>query len=70
MNKGLLREFNRQWTGNRKRGGITVYRLAQETGVSQQTIHRWRQGLTVLSVDNAEKLAKALNVKIKLERQK
>jgi len=44
--------------------GITPYRVAKETGVSQVTLSDWKNGRTTPRVHTLQKIAKYLGVKI------
>lgn len=44
--------------------GITPYRVAKETGISQVTLSDWKAGRSVPKVDKLQKIAKFLGVKI------
>ena len=58
MNQQLLKAF--------VRSGMTAYRLAKTTGISQQTIRRWIEGTSDIGLSKAESIASALGIKIKL----
>ena len=46
--------------------GRSRYQLARESGISQAQLSRLVNGLQGLSMDNAERLAKALGLELKL----
>ena len=58
MNKKLLLAF--------KRSKKTCYWLAQQTGINERGLGRWKAGQTDIRLSTAEKIAKALGVKIEL----
>lgn len=47
-----------------REGGKTRYRLAQETGIAESALSRLMSGERGLSIDAAEKLARALELEI------
>lgn len=60
VNKDLLREY--------RRSKMSKYRLAKLTGIGQSTIGRWVRGEVDLRISNAEKIAKALGLKVRVEK--
>lgn len=44
--------------------GMTKYALAKKTGFTYRAICNWEQGKNSISLENADKLFKALGVKI------
>lgn len=44
----------------RESKGITKCELAKRTGFSRQAIHNWEKGTDSISLENADKLLKAL----------
>ena len=45
--------------------GFSVYRLAKESGVPQQTLNDWISGKSDLGVSKVEKVFAALKIKVK-----
>jgi transcriptional regulator with XRE-family HTH domain len=54
--------FARRLTALREQAGITMYRLAQITGITKQTISNLERGVGLPSWDSVQLLAKALGV--------
>ncbi|MFH0702684.1 MAG: helix-turn-helix transcriptional regulator [bacterium] len=48
----------------RKKQGWSLYRLAKELGLPQQTIYSWANGRTQPSYDNMEKLCEVIGCSI------
>lgn len=44
--------------------GLTAYRIAKETGITEPTIGRFMRGETTLSLDNAEKVMNLLGFQV------
>ncbi|MBQ7977863.1 MAG: helix-turn-helix transcriptional regulator [Clostridia bacterium] len=42
--------------------GWTIYKLAQESGLAQQTIHQWFEGGTIPSIPALKSICEAFNV--------
>ncbi len=48
----------------RKKQGISRYALAKKAGVTSQAILYWERGKRKISLENAEKICKALGISI------
>ena len=48
----------------RESKGITKYALAKKTGFTHRAIVNWEQGKNSISLENADKLLKALGVEL------
>ncbi len=48
----------------RKKKGWSLYRLAKELGLPQQTVYSWANGRTQPSYDNMDKLCRVLECSI------
>ncbi len=48
----------------RKKQGWSLYRLAKELGLPQQTVYSWANGRTQPSYDNMDKLCRVLDCSI------
>lgn len=51
-------------------GGMTVYRLSQESGVQQIVIGQWLRGEKFLRLDSAAKIAEALGLELTRKKAK
>lgn len=47
-----------------KMKGITAYRVAKETGVSQSSLSAWKRGISTPKTDNMQKIADFLGVSV------
>jgi transcriptional regulator with XRE-family HTH domain len=50
-----------------KRSGMTRYRVAQLSGISEAVLSRFVNGQTDLTMENADKLCAALGLRVALE---
>lgn len=58
LNSQLLRAF--------KKSKMSKYRLHKESGLGESTIGRWERGESALLLDNAESIAKALGIELRV----
>lgn len=59
-----MRRFDRILQDERKKKGISQEKLAKMTGVTVRTISYWETGKRKMTLENADKVFKALNVSV------
>lgn len=60
------KEFARILTESRKQRNLTQKELAEKTGFTVRAIQYWEKGTKNISLENADKLLKALGVEVKI----
>lgn len=58
------KEFAEILSKNRKLRGLTQRKLAERTGFTVRAIQYWEKGVKNISLENADKLLKALDTEI------
>lgn len=53
----------------RVRQGLSLRELARKAGVSDSAIHNWEKGRNKLTVENADKILKALGLTISIGKE-
>jgi transcriptional regulator with XRE-family HTH domain len=64
-----IKEFSIILRENRKRRGISQSELAKKAGFTKRAIQYWEKGEKSISLENADKLFKALGVQITIGTQ-
>lgn len=59
-----IKEFSKILRENRKQRGISQSELAKKAGFTKRAIQYWEKGEKSISLENADKLFKALGVQI------
>lgn len=59
-----MRRFARILQDERKKKGISQEKLAKMIGVTERTISYWETGKRKMTLENADKVFKALNVSV------
>lgn len=59
-----MRRFDRILQDERKKKGISQEKLAKMIGVTERTISYWETGKRKMTLENADKVFKALNVSV------
>lgn len=59
-----VKEFSKILRENRKQRGISQSELAKKAGFTKRAIQYWEKGEKSISLENADKLFKALGVQI------
>ncbi|MEE0061526.1 MAG: helix-turn-helix transcriptional regulator [Acutalibacteraceae bacterium] len=59
-------EFARILSENRKLNNLTQKELAEKTGFTVRAIQYWEKGTKNISLENADKLLKALGVEVEI----
>lgn len=64
-----IKEFSIILRENRKQRGISQSKLAKKAGFTKRAIQYWEKGEKSISLENADKLLKALGVQITIGTQ-
>lgn len=64
-----IKEFSKILRENRKQRGISQNELAKKAGFTKRAIQYWEKGEKSISLENADKLFKALGVQITIGTQ-
>ena len=64
-----IKEFSIILRENRKQRGISLSELAKKAGFTKRAIQYWEKGEKSISLENADKLFKALGVQITIGTQ-
>jgi transcriptional regulator with XRE-family HTH domain len=64
-----IKEFSIILRENRKQRGISQSKLAKKAGFTKRAIQYWEKGEKSISLENADKLFKALGVQITIGTQ-
>lgn len=64
-----IKEFSKILRENRKQRGISQSELAKKAGFTKRAIQYWEKGEKSISLENADKLFKALGVQITIGTQ-
>lgn len=64
-----IKEFSKILRENRKQRGISQSELAKKAGLTKRAIQYWEKGEKSISLENADKLFKALGIQITIGTQ-
>lgn len=64
-----IKEFSKILRENRKQRGISQSELAKKAGFTKRAIQYWEKGEKSISLENADKLFKALGIQITIGTQ-